>query len=1177
MSAPQISASLTRLKLLEALRSGDTSRTDAIIEELSAVKPTTQTTELIQLRETVLHYAVQIAPLALVQHLAQSKKLDINSQDVDGNTPLHLAASAGRADVVRFLLSLPDINDTITNLKKKVAVELCKDLNLAQLMQFERAKFVEKLATDLRKFFTNRDFDNLEVLLVSNPRASQLLDINGADPETGDTVLHEYIKKEDIQMCDWILKHGGDPFKRDKRGKLPIDLVPSKNEPLRKLLKSASKDQTIMDPVVNTSNAIKAGTAVTYRGYLRKWTNFASGYKLRYFLLDSNGILSYYANQDDTNNACRGSLNLGFATLHLDSSEKLKFEIYGRNGIRWHLKANHPIETNRWVWTLQNAITIAKDNMKRRGVPPIEDDSTSARSSVDDPEKKHRRLHIPGRGNSRKHKRNSSQVSLASATSEESKDVASTSSAFGKEVGKTPTLPNLSRIKEKKPLVVDPEDQQSYVETDVENFDHDEFDDDDDSDGSTYNRGSEELFGAAGDELSTIKRALDIEITSLIDLFSLIDPLQSVEVGAKEEVYGVGLRSIKTIQELTEKYYARLQLKDAKLLKQLDRQLQVNKLWERLIQQLELEIAEREKKLSEFEGKKKKLRKYFSGRSGHASPRVAAGAGAAGAGAAIGAGAVGAKLGSGTLPEDPNEDQGQEDILQKKLDGDDSDEIEGLLRDDSDDEFFDADEFDQEEEHEPASGVGESSGENVAAGEQLQHTQSEKTVVDDSTSADQPQEERAKSKSSNPKHDEWKQILEKDGSFLGYENGFRNKLGMDDDNRPKVSLWGVLKSMIGKDMTKMSLPVSFNEPTSLVQRLAEDIEYATLLDTAASYDDPTLRGVYVAVFGASEYASSINRIAKPFNPLLGETYEYCRPDQSYRLMVEQVSHHPPISACNAESINWTYYGENAVDSLFRGRSFDFKHLGKMFCVVRPINGVVNKNGEKVDEELYSWKKVNTSVVGIITGNPTVDNYGRMEVTNHTTGTSVIIDMKQRGWKASSAYQLSGQLLDSKGNVQWAIGGHWNSKVYAKKVSGHQDTTLDSTTKVSDDPFSGSRFLVWQAAPRPKLPFNLTLFAVTLNGLDERLGEFLPRTDTRLRPDQRAMEEGRYDEAADEKRRVEQKQREARKQREESKKPYRPQWFVKTKHPITGDSYWQFTDEYWSKRKDKKLGDVMDIF
>ena len=42
----------------------------------------------------------------------------------------------------------------------------------------------------------------------------------------------------------------------------------------------------------------------------------------------------------------------------------------------------------------------------------------------------------------------------------------------------------------------------------------------------------------------------------------------------------------------------------------------------------------------------------------------------------------------------------------------------------------------------------------------------------------------------------------------------------------------ILKSMIGKDMTKMTLPVSFNEPTSLLQRCAEDmvwfVEQATV-------------------------------------------------------------------------------------------------------------------------------------------------------------------------------------------------------------------------------------------------------------------------------------------------------------------------------------------------------------
>jgi hypothetical protein len=86
--------------------------------------------------------------------------------------------------------------------------------------------------------------------------------------------------------------------------------------------------------------------------------------------------------------------------------------------------------------------------------------------------------------------------------------------------------------------------------------------------------------------------------------------------------------------------------------------------------------------------------------------------------------------------------------------------------------------------------------------------------------------------------------------------------------------------MIGKDMTKMTLPVSFNEPTSLLYRVVEDMEYTDLLNVAAERDDSMERMVYVAAFAASEYASTIGRVAKPFNPLLGETYEYVRPDQS---------------------------------------------------------------------------------------------------------------------------------------------------------------------------------------------------------------------------------------------------------------------------------------------------------
>lgn len=128
-------------------------------------------------------------------------------------------------------------------------------------------------------------------------------------------------------------------------------------------------------------------------------------------------------------------------------------------------------------------------------------------------------------------------------------------------------------------------------------------------------------------------------------------------------------------------------------------------------------------------------------------------------------------------------------------------------------------------------------------------------------------------------------------------------------------------------MTKMTLPVSFNEPTSLLQRVAEDMEYTDLLDTAADRLDSTERMVYVAAFAASEYASTIGRVAKPFNPLLGETYEYVRPDKGYRFFIEQVSHHPPIGAAWAEAAKWDYYASSL--NVFRLWLLLTRHAGRI--------------------------------------------------------------------------------------------------------------------------------------------------------------------------------------------------------------------------------------------------------
>jgi hypothetical protein len=98
------------------------------------------------------------------------------------------------------------------------------------------------------------------------------------------------------------------------------------------------------------------------------------------------------------------------------------------------------------------------------------------------------------------------------------------------------------------------------------------------------------------------------------------------------------------------------------------------------------------------------------------------------------------------------------------------------------------------------------------------------------------------------------------------------------------------------------------------------------VNAASNERDPLKRIAYVAAFAMSNYSSTIGRIAKPFNPMLvrllsafspipltsspqGETFEYVHMEHEYRYVSEQVSHHPPISACWAESPYWRYYGE----------------------------------------------------------------------------------------------------------------------------------------------------------------------------------------------------------------------------------------------------------------------------
>jgi len=112
--------------------------------------------------------------------------------------------------------------------------------------------------------------------------------------------------------------------------------------------------------------------------------------------------------------------------------------------------------------------------------------------------------------------------------------------------------------------------------------------------------------------------------------------------------------------------------------------------------------------------------------------------------------------------------------------------------------------------------------------------------------------------------------------------------------------------------------------------------------------------------------------------------------------------------------------------------------------------------------------------------------------------------------------------------------------------------------------------IWRPGALPnecELFYGFSRFAIELNEILETERHFLPLTDTRFRPDQRALEEGQISEAETLKLKLEQAQRERRNHNETNGISHVPQWFVKT------SKHWTFKDDYWTQRNDANFNEL----
>ena len=65
----------------------------------------------------------------------------------------------------------------------------------------------------------------------------------------------------------------------------------------------------------------------------------------------------------------------------------------------------------------------------------------------------------------------------------------------------------------------------------------------------------------------------------------------------------------------------------------------------------------------------------------------------------------------------------------------------------------------------------------------------------------------------------------------------RDELPWLKDPSLKISIWAIMKDSIGKDVSKLTVPVYMNDPLSLLQTCASSMEYIDILDVACAEKD----------------------------------------------------------------------------------------------------------------------------------------------------------------------------------------------------------------------------------------------------------------------------------------------------------------------------------------------------
>jgi hypothetical protein len=285
--------------------------------------------------------------------------------------------------------------------------------------------------------------------------------------------------------------------------------------------------------------------------------------------------------------------------------------------------------------------------------------------------------------------------------------------------------------------------------------------------------------------------------------------------------------------------------------------------------------------------------------------------------------------------------------------------------------------------------------------------------------------------------------------------------------------------------------------------------------------------------------------------MLGETYELVREDRGFRFIAEKVSHRPVQLAFHAESSQWTFTQSPLPSQKFWGKSSEIITEGKARLVLHNTG------------ETFSWSSATCFLRNIIAGEKYVEPVGTMTIFSETSGHKAVVTFKAKGMFSGRSEEVEVQTIDAHGQeLSIGLSGTWTNSLQLK------------------EPGKVGRSTVWSAGPlvedAPK-HYGMTLFAAQLNEVTEIERERLPPTDSRLRPDQHALEQGDHDRAEILKNQLEEGQRSRRRMMEANDETWNARWFSRVE--LEDEVVWKLKtgkEGYWEERSRREWTGVVPV-